>query len=61
MFWVSGLFPFCDYIIPRIRALFNKQIRDVSLHKRQKCNGVLHKRQNGEKLSQKYFEKPVLL
>ncbi|SDB60516.1 hypothetical protein SAMN02910317_03219 [Ruminococcaceae bacterium FB2012] len=45
-------FSFCDYIIPRNSALFNKQIRAVLLHKQQKCDNVLHKRHGGEKLSQ---------
>jgi transcriptional regulator with XRE-family HTH domain len=60
-FVVRVCFPCCDYITPRICCLFNKQIRAVSLHKRQKCNGVLHKRQNSEKLSQIFLKKPVFL
>ena len=56
LFWFRLFcFPCCDYLIPRICVLFNKQYRAVLLLMRQKCDKVLLMRQSNENQSRNDF------
>ena len=64
--WDSRLFSLCTILRPSLQehrpqycwlSACSPQSNGSTLHKRHKCNGVLHKRQNSEKLSQIFFEK----